>query len=205
MKITEAQALEILKKYTTKPNLIKHAIVVGAVMKHFAALAGEDQNYWAVVGLLHDVDYEMYPDEHCYKLPEILKKEGFDDKFIYSIQSHGYEICTNVEPKTYMEKVLCAVDQLSGLIIACALVRPEKKLEFVTLETIHKRWKVPTFAAGTDRERILRFCERMGKSFDGLERSDRNNLTLMPQTERFDWVAEQTLIAMKAIAEQIGL
>jgi len=185
MKVNETQALEILKKYTTKPNLIKHAIVVSAVLKHFAKLQSEDQNYWAVVGMLHDVDYEMYPDEHCYKLVDILKTEGFDDEFIRIIQSHGYEICTDIEPKSYMEKILSTVDQLSGLIIACALVRPEKKLEFVTLESIQKRWKVPSFAAGTDRERIMRFYERLGESFD--------------------YIATETLKAMQAIAGEIGL
>lgn len=185
MKTREKQALEILKKYTTKPNLIKHGIVVSAVLKHFAKVQGEDADYWAVVGLLHDVDYEIYPDEHCHKLVEILKQEGFDEKFIRSIQSHGYEICTDVEPKSYMEKVLCTVDQLSGLIIACALIRPEKKIEFVTLESIQKRWKIPSFAAGTDRERIMRFCDRLGKSFD--------------------YMATETLRAMQAIADEIGL
>jgi putative nucleotidyltransferase with HDIG domain len=185
MKINEQQAMQILQKYTTKPNLIKHAQVVSAVMKHFAKLKNEDQNYWAVVGLLHDIDYELYPDEHCYKLVEILKTEGFDDEFIRIIRSHGYEICTDVAPQGYMENVLCAIDQLSGLIIACALVRPEKKLEFVTLESIQKRWKIPSFAAGTDRDRIMRFCDRLG--------------------ETFDHIATETLKAMQGIAEEIGL
>lgn len=181
----EKEALAILKKYTTKPNLIKHAIVVGAVLKHFAKLQKQDPNYWAVVGILHDVDYEMYPDEHCFKLVDILKAEGFDDEFIRIIRSHGYEICTDVVPQSYMENILAAIDQLSGLIIACALVRPEKKLEFVTLESIDKRWKVPSFAAGTDRARIMRQCERLGVTFD--------------------YIAAETLKAMQAIAGQIGL
>jgi len=182
---TEKEALEILKKYTTKPNLIKHAIVVGAVLKHFAQLQGEDAEYWNTVGLLHDVDYEMYPEEHCFKLVEILKDEGFDDKFIRAIQSHGYEICTDVEPISYMEKILCTIDQLSGFIIACALIRPEKKLEFVDLKSIHKRWKIPSFAAGTERGRIESQTTRWGLDFD--------------------YIATETLKAMQAIAGDIGL
>lgn len=182
---TELEALEILKKYTQKPNLIKHAVIVSAVMKHFAKLQGEDQNYWAVVGMLHDVDYEMYPDKHCFKLVEILKNEGFDDKFIRAIQSHGYEICTAVEPQLYMEKILCTIDQLSGFIVACALIRPEKKLKFVTLESIHKRWKVPSFAAGTERSRITSQTERWGMNFD--------------------YIATETLKAMQDIADKIEL
>jgi predicted hydrolase (HD superfamily) len=117
--------------------------------------------------------------------PEILKAEGFDDEFINSVLSHGYEICTDVEPKKYMEKVLCTIDQLSGFLIACALIRPEKKLDLVEMPSVHKRWATPAFAAGTDRERIMRFCERLGVSFD--------------------YVAEQTLIALKSIANELGL
>jgi putative nucleotidyltransferase with HDIG domain len=179
------QCMEILKKYTTKPNLIKHAMAVAECMRHFAKLEGEDELFWETIGLLHDIDYEMYPDEHCYKGVEIFKNEGFHEKTIHAHQSHGYEICTDVEPNCYMENVLCAVDQLSGFIIACALIRPEKKLELVTMDSIRKRWKIPSFASGTDRARIERFCERMGKSFD--------------------YVAEQTLIALKGIAEKLDL
>jgi len=179
------QAHEILKKYMTKPNLLKHSLAVSACMKHFARLEGEDENYWGVVGLLHDIDYEINPDLNHSQSPEILKAEGFDAKFISAVQSHAYEICTDVQPTSYMEQVLSAVDQLSGFIIACALIRPEKKLEFVTMDSIHKRWKIPSFAAGTDRERIMRVCERMKKPFD--------------------YVAEQTLLALQGAADELGL
>ncbi|MCL2484084.1 MAG: HDIG domain-containing protein [Firmicutes bacterium] len=183
--MTQEKALEILKKYMTKPNLIKHSIAVAACMRQFAKLAGENEEHWAVVGLLHDIDYELYPDSHLEKSVEILKSEGFDDAFIRSVQSHGYEICTDVEPVHYMEKVLCTIDQLSGFLIACALIRPEKKLELVEMPSVHKRWTTPAFAAGTDRERIMRFCERLNKPFD--------------------YMAEQTLIALKNIANDLGL
>ena len=179
------QAYEILKKYMTKPNLLKHSIAVSACMEHFAKLEKENADYWGAVGMLHDVDYEINPKQDHSQSPDILKKEGFDDEFIYSVQSHAYGICSDVEPKLYMEKVLLTVDQLSGFIIACALIRPEKKLEFVTMESIKKRWKVPTFAGGTNRERIMQFCEKMGKSFD--------------------YIAKQTLIALQGIAGKLGL
>ncbi|MCL2229245.1 MAG: hydrolase [Firmicutes bacterium] len=180
------KALEILKKYTTKPNLVKHGVAVSICMKHFAKLEGEDEQYWGVVGMLHDIDFEVCPESHCKeRCACMLKDEGFDDKFVHAVQSHGFEICTDVEPKLYMEKVLSVVDQLSGFIIACALIRPEKKLELVTLESIHKRWKSPAFASGTDRARILRVCERMGKTFD--------------------YMAEQTLVALKNGASELGL
>ena len=186
IKTTPAQALKILKKYMTKENLIRHSLTVSGVMKHFARLQEEDENYWAVLGLLHDIDYEQYTDQHCFKLVEILKKEGFDEGFIRTIQSHGYpEVDTGVRPETYMENVLAAIDQLSGLIIACALIRPEKKLANVSLESILKRWKVPAFAAGTNREAIQARCVDLGVSLD--------------------YLAAETLKAMQCFAGEIGL
>ena len=188
--MTENQAFEILKKYTTKPNLIKHAFCVSACMKHFAKLENKDQEFWAVAGMLHDIDFEMYPEQHCYKCVELLKENGLDDKTIHAIQSHGWEIvtdnewCTSVEPNCYMEKVLSAVDQLSGLIIAVALMK-DRKLANVTLESIKNKWKNKNFASGTDRDRIVRFCERMGKDFD--------------------YVATQTLIALQGISNKLEL
>jgi len=183
--MTELKALELLKEYTTKPNLIKHALAVSAAMKHFAALANQDPQYWAVVGLLHDIDYELHPDCHCHSCVGILHDHGVDDDVIHAVQSHGFGLCCDVEPILYMEKVLCAVDQLTGFIIACALIRPEKKLELVTLESIKKRWPNKAFAAGTQRERIEQYCEKLGYSFD--------------------YVAEQTLIALQAVADELGL
>lgn len=183
--ITAKEALEILKKYTTKPNLIKHAIAVSVTMRHFAELEKQDSEFWAVAGMLHDIDYELYPDEHCYKGVELLKKEGLCDATIRAHQSHGFGICTDVEPIAYMEKALCAVDQLTGFIIACALIRPEKKLEFVDMDSIKKKWGKKDFASGTNRERIERMCEKMGKPFD--------------------YVAQQTLIALQKSAADLGL
>jgi len=183
--MTEKQASEVLRKYFTKPNLLKHAIAVSAAMKHFAKLEGEDESYWAVVGLLHDIDYEMYPEVHCIKCVEILRKEGLDESIIHAIQSHGCGLCNDVEPTRYMEKVLCTVDQLTGFIIACALIRPERKLSVVDMDSIRKKWGQRAFAAGTSRDRIMAYCEKLGKTFD--------------------YMAEQTLIAMQGIATELGL
>ena len=159
-------ALETLKKYTTKPNLIKQAIAVAATMRHFAKIEGEDENFWETVGMLHDIDYEMWPDTHCHKCVEILKSEGYDERTIHAVQSHGYELCCDVKPENYMELVLGTIDQLTGFIIACALIRPEKKLELVELSSMQKRWKSPSFAAGTGRERIEKWCARIGVTLD---------------------------------------
>ena len=179
------ESLEILKKHTTKINLIKHALAVSASMRHFAKLRGEDAEYWACVGMLHDVDYEKYPDAHCDHTRELLEPEGFDEKFIRSILSHGYELRNDIEPGNYMEWVLSTIDQLTGFITACALILPDRKLGAVTMDSIRKRWKVPSFAAGTNRERIMRYCEKLGHDFD--------------------YMAEQTLVAMKGIAGELGL
>lgn len=183
--MTQNQALEILKRYTTKPNLIKHALAVAAAMRHFAQMRGEDPEYWAVIGILHDIDYELYPEEHCNKCAELLKTEGLPDSVIHAVRSHGYEICCDVEPLTYMEKILGIVDQLTGFIIACALIRPEKNLDVVTLDSMKKRWANPQFAAGTKRDRIQIRCDRLGVELD--------------------YMLEQTLVALKTIANDLGM
>jgi len=160
------QAKKVLEKYIQKPNLVKHSLAVEAAMKYFATMNNEDAEYWGNVGLLHDVDYELHPDEHCKKSREILEKEGFDDDFIKAVQSHGYELCTDVKPEKFMEKALITVDQLTGFIIACAMVQPNKKLDDVTLESMLKKWKKKDFAAGTNRERIEHWASEMGYSLE---------------------------------------
>jgi len=184
--MTTEKALQIWKKYNTKQNLERHATAVSETLRHFAKLTGEDEEYWASVGLLHDVDYEQYPDEHCHKIPEILSKEGIDAETIRAIQSHGYIHVDGIpEPQNQMEWTLFAIDQLTGFIIACALIRPEKKLALVDMASINKRWKIPTFAGGTKRDLVLLGCEKMDKSFE--------------------YVAEQTLVALQGVADKLGL
>lgn len=183
---TVARATGILSKYVTKPNLVKHMVAVSEAMRHFARIEGEDEEYWATVGLLHDIDYELYPDMHTNETTvKILTDEGYDKDFIHAVQSHGFEICNDICPICYMEEVLSVVDQLSGFIIACALMKPNKKLEEVDLPSIQKKWKDRKFAAGTERDRIMLCCERMGKDFD--------------------YMAGETLKALQNVAGKLGL
>lgn len=179
------ETFEILEKYIKNKNLIKHGIAVEAVMKHFAKLYHEDSEYWGIVGLLHDIDYEMYPEEHCEKCVEILENENILEEMIKSIQSHGYEICSNVKPEHVMEKVLYTIDELTGLIVATALMKPNKTLQEVDLESVKKKWKNKGFAAGVNREIIQKGADMLGVELD--------------------YIIEQTLIAMQKVAGQIGL
>ena len=179
------QAYEILKKHISKPNLIKHSLAVEAVMRYFAEINSEDVEYWGNVGLLHDVDFEKYPDNHCVKVVDILSEEGFDSDFIKSIQSHGFELCVDIKPEMFMEKILITIDQLTGFIIACALVKPSKKLEEVDLQSMLKKWKKKDFASGTQRERIEFWTAELGYTLD--------------------YMLEQTLTALKVISAELGL
>jgi putative nucleotidyltransferase with HDIG domain len=122
-------ALNLLKEYNKSEALIQHGLQVEACMRYFAKKYGEDEEKWGIVGLLHDLDYEMYPNEHCYKAKEIMQKNGYDKEIIRAMMSHGFGICTDVEPKSLMEKTLYAVDELSGLVNACVLVRPSKIID----------------------------------------------------------------------------
>ena len=180
-----AAAFEILNKYTKSRNLISHGIAVEGVMAHFAKLNGLDENYWGTIGLLHDVDYEMYPNEHLKHTEELLKPFGVSEKEIHSIITHGYGICSDEKPEEYMEKVLFAIDELTGLIIACALVNPEKKLANVTVESVQKKWKKKDFAKGANREII----EKGGQMLD----------------MQLETLIEETLNGLKKIAPALGL
>ncbi len=163
-----AQAWEILQKYVKSESQQKHGMAVEAAMRYFARLNGEDEELWGVTGLLHDVDYELYPEQHCLKAREILEAEGVDEQLIHAVQSHGYEICCDVEPLTPMEKTLFAVDELTGLITAAALMRPSKSVLDMELKSVKKKFKDKHFAAGCDREVIRRGAERMGVDLDTL-------------------------------------
>lgn len=159
--MTRDDALYLLRKHNDNEHLIHHALAVEAVMREFAALKGEDPEHWGLVGLLHDVDYGMFPSEHCKKAPELLGEIGADDDFIHAVCSHGYGICSDVKPEKYMEKVLFAIDELTGLINATALVRPEKMVG-MTVKSVKKKWNSAGFAAGVDRSLILKGLEMMG-------------------------------------------
>jgi putative nucleotidyltransferase with HDIG domain len=160
------EAMELLQEYNESDSLLKHAYSVEAVMRHFAKLKGEDEDYWGVIGLLHDLDYEKYPEEHCAKTREILTGKNADEEFIRAIESHGYGICTEVRPEKYMEKVLYTIDELTGLITATVLMRPDKNISELGLKSVMKKFKTPKFAAGVNREVILKGCEMIAMDLD---------------------------------------
>ncbi|HEY8363075.1 MAG TPA: HDIG domain-containing metalloprotein [Tissierellaceae bacterium] len=185
-KPTREEALELFKKYNKSESLLRHALAVEATMKHFAELFNEpDVEKWAIVGLLHDLDYEMYPEQHCIKVQEILREEGYPEDYIRAIASHGYGICCDIEPVERMEKVLYAIDELTGLITAAALVRPSKSILDLEPKSVKKKWKDKAFAAGVDRNIIEKGIEMLG-----MEKDD---------------VIRETINAMRKVAEEIGL
>ena len=168
--LTREEAYALLHKYNNDAFHIQHALTVEGVMKWFANDLGygEDEEYWAITGLLHDIDFELYPEEHCIKAPELLKEGGVADDMIYSICSHGYEICCDVEPKHDMEKVLFAADELTGLIWSAALMRPSNSVMDMELKSLKKKLKDKRFAAGCSRDVIKVGAERLGWELDVL-------------------------------------
>jgi len=156
------QAHDILGKYMQNEALLKHAAFVSGVMRHFAAKHGEDVEYWAAVGLLHDLDYELHPEQHCAKTAELMAEEGIDPAFIRAVVSHGWGLCYDVEPVLYMEKVLYAIDELTGLINAAALMRPSKSVMDIEFSSVNKKFKDARFAAGVNREVIKKGAEMLG-------------------------------------------
>ena len=168
--ISREAALNALREYNKEPFHIQHALTVEGVMRWYANDLGygEDADFWATVGLLHDIDYGMWPDEHCLKAPELLEKAGCDDEFIHAVCSHGYGICCDVEPTHEMEKVLFAADELTGLIGAAARMRPSKSCTDMELSSLKKKFKDKKFAAGCSREVITTGAERLGWDLDTL-------------------------------------
>ncbi len=164
--LNRAEAIALYKKYNPSPALLRHSLAVEAVMRHFAEKFGEDADYWGMVGLLHDIDYEMYPQEHCRKAPELLRPAGFDDAFIHAVVSHGWGLCSDVEPALPMEKALYATDELTGLIAAAVLMLPSKSLSDLKLSSLKKKWKDKRFAAGCSREVIEKGCGMLGLPLD---------------------------------------
>jgi putative nucleotidyltransferase with HDIG domain len=179
-------AIRLLKEYVKSESLIRHAWTVEAVMRHFARLLGVgEEDKWGIVGLLHDIDYERYPDEHCFKAREILSGAGWPEETIRAVESHGYKLVNDVEPIHVMEKVLYATDELTGLIAATALLRPSRSLADLGVQSVRKKWKQKGFAAGVNREVIE----------DGAKLL---NLEL-------DYIIGQTILGMRTVAAEIGL
>jgi putative nucleotidyltransferase with HDIG domain len=185
-KPTRDEAMALLKKYNQSDALIKHALAVEAVMGYFAEKYGEeDLEKWRVIGLVHDLDYEKYPEEHCNKTKEILTEAGWPEDYIRAIISHGWKLCTDVEPVETMEKVLYTTDELTGLIVATVLMRPSKSILDLTVSSVKKKFKNKNFAAGVDRGII-----EEGAAMLGMEVSE---------------VMEETIKAMQAEADALGL
>lgn len=182
---TYDEAHELFLKYNKGDSLIKHGYTVETVMRHFARLNGEDEEKWAIVGLLHDLDYEMYPQEHCIKTREILEENGYDEEIIRAVVSHSYGFDGNdTEPISQMEKTLYAVDELSGLVNACALMRPTL-IEGMTPKSVKKKFGSLNFAAGVDREVVKKGAEMLN-----MELSD---------------ITREVIAAMEADKERLGL
>ena len=161
------EALALLKAYNGNA-LVTHGLAVEGTMRYFARKEGEDEEMWGIVGLLHDLDYEKYPEQHCHKTAEIMREKGYSEEIIRAIMSHGWGICTEIEPQSKMEKTLYAIDELTGLITACALVRPSKSVMDLELSSAKKKFKDARFAAGASREVIQKGADMLGVSIDEL-------------------------------------
>lgn len=168
--LTRDEAFALLKEYNKEPFHIQHGETVEYVMRYFAQELGygDDVEFWGMVGLLHDLDFELYPEQHCIKCQEIMKDLDLDEKLIHAVASHGYGICSDVEPVHEMEKVLFATDELTGLIGAAALMRPSKSVQDMELKSLKKKFKDKSFAAGCDRDIIRRGAEQLGWELDDL-------------------------------------
>jgi len=179
------QAFELLKRYNKSDSLIKHALSVEGVMRHFARLNNEDIVKWGIIGLLHDIDYEMYPNEHCVKARSILEEEGYPEEYIHAIQSHGWGLCIDIEPIHKMENILFTIDELTGLITATALMRPSKSVLDLEVKSVKKKWNQKSFAAGVNREVISLGAERMQMDIGA--------------------ILAETIKGMQSVAGEIGL
>lgn len=185
MEVNRQSAVEIFKEFNKSKSLLNHALAVEAVMSHAARQRGYDPEFWGIVGLLHDIDYELYPEEHCSKAAELLRDRGWPEDIIHAVVCHGWGVCSDVEPKHEMEKVLYAIDELTGLITATVLVRPSKSIMDLKVKSVRKKWKDKRFSAGVDRSIIEK-----GAVLVGIEISD---LIVM------------TIEGMKTVATELGL
>ena len=179
------EALELLKQYNKSESLINHGLAVEGVMRHFAGIYNEEPDEWGIIGLIHDLDYEKYPEKHCQMTEKILRENNWPDEYIRAVLSHGWQVCTDIEPRTKLEKTLYAVDELTGLITAVALVRPSRSVKDVKVKSVKKKWKQKQFAAGANREIIQRGAD-------------------MLEMELSDLIAE-TIEGMKKVSDDIRL
>ena len=178
-------AIQLLKEYNQDDSLIKHALAVEGVMRYIARKKNEDEDKWGTIGLVHDLDYEKFPEQHCSKSKEILQKKGWPEEYIRAVISHGWGICSDVKPETTLEKTLYAIDELTGLVVTTALVRPSKSVMDVKVKSVKKKWKDKRFAAGVNREIIQKGAEMLGVDLSEL--------------------IDDTIKGMQEIADDIGL
>ncbi len=179
------EALALLKEFNSSESLLKHAFAVEGVMRYMARKAEEDEDEWGIVGLIHDLDYEQFPDQHCAKTQEILKERNWPEEYIRAVISHGWGMHNGIEPQTIMEKTLYTIDELTGLVAAAALVRPSKSVMDLEAKSVKKKWKDKSFAAGVDRSVIEKGVEMLG-----VELKD---------------IITDTIMGMREVAAKIGL
>jgi putative nucleotidyltransferase with HDIG domain len=182
---TREEAFALLREYNKGESLIKHALAVEGVMRYSARKRGEDEDKWGVIGLVHDLDYEQYPDEHCRMSDRILREKGWPEEYVRAVVSHGWGICSDVEPRTELEKVLYAVDELTGLVVTTALVRPSRSVMDLKAKSVKKKWKDKRFAAGVDRSIIEKGAQMLDVELGEL--------------------ITDTIMGMREVAETIGL
>ena len=180
------KVIALLKKYNNEEFHLRHALTVEQVMKYFARENGEDEEFWGLVGLLHDVDYEKYPEEHCKKAPELLKEIDASEEMVHAICSHAYGICSDVKPEHQMEKILFAADELTGLIWAAAKMRPSQSTKDMEVSSLKKKFKDKKFAAGCSRETIAKGAEQLGWELNELLEK-----TILAMREAEDKVEEE--------------
>jgi len=184
-KPTRQEALELLHRYNESDSLRKHAYAVEGVMRFIGRKRGGDEETWGIIGLIHDLDYEKFADQHCQKTGEILREHGWPEEYIRAAVSHGWGICSDVAPETELEKVLYAIDELTGLVATTALIRPSKSVMDVQVKSVKNKWKDKRFAAGVDRSIIEKGAQMLGVGLDEL--------------------IDDTIKGMQEVAEAIGL
>jgi len=182
---TYDEALSLLKEFNKSESLLKHAYCVEGVMRYVARKIGEDEEKWGIIGLVHDLDYELYPEQHCKKSQEILEQRGWSKEYIRAVVSHGWGICSDVEPQSDMEKTLYAVDELTGLVTAVAIIRPSRSVADLEAKSVMKKWKDKSFAAGVNRSVIEKGANMLG-------------------VELRDLVGD-VIMGMREVADRIGL
>ncbi|HAX92703.1 MAG TPA: hydrolase [Bacteroidales bacterium] len=182
---TYEQALELLRKYNKSESLLKHAYAVEGVMRHMARKAGEDEELWGIIGLIHDLDYEMYPDQHCTMTEKILNENGWPAECIRAVMSHGWGLVTDIKPETRLEKTIYAIDELTGLVATSALVRPSRSVMDMEARSVKKKWNDRRFAAGVDRSVIEKGADMLGVTLDEL--------------------ITECIMGMREVADRIGL